>query len=237
MQKNYIRKGKRDVNDAIALRVPDRVPIMVTWGFLPAYLAGKTVQEVMYDPDKLWDVQWKVTEEFKPDMERNPYALSFLGPVLESLDFKQLRWAGHGLGPNATYQFVEGEYMKVDEYDWFFDDPSDFIFRRYLPRICGKLKGLEKLPPLRNFITYTIGIPFDLIPFASPEASEALSALQEAGKEALRIASYSRRFAERAKEEGFPLQTGSFYPGPLRYARRLLPRNKGAHARYVPKAG
>jgi uroporphyrinogen-III decarboxylase len=213
-EKLYTEREKR-VNDAIALGVPDRVPIMVSWGFLPAYLAGTSIQEVMYDPDKLWDVQWKVTFEFQPDMERNPYSLSFLGPVLEALDFKQLRWAGHGLGPNATYQFVEGEYMKADEYDWFFDDPSDFILRRYLPRICGKLKGLETLPPLHNFITYTMGIPFDLIPFASAEAMEAMAAFQEAGKEALRIASYSRRFAERAKEEGFPLQTGSFTQAPF----------------------
>ena len=80
--------------------------------------------------------------------------------MLESLDFKQLRWAGHGLGPNSAYQFVEGEYMKADEYEWFFDDPSDFMIRRYLPRICGKLKGLETLQPFRNFITYSMGISF-----------------------------------------------------------------------------
>ncbi len=213
-EKLYKEREKR-FNDAVALRVPDRIPVMVSWGFLPAYQAGKTVQQAMYDPDLLWDVQWKITEEFQPDMERNPYALSFLGPVLESLDFKQLRWAGHGLAPNATYQFVEGEYMKAEEYDWFFDDPSDFIFRRYLPRICGKLKGLETLPPLHNFITYTMGIPFDLIPFASAQATEAMAALQDAGKEALRLASYSSRFAQRAKEEGYPLQTGSVTQAPF----------------------
>jgi hypothetical protein len=209
------KEREKRVNDAIALGVPDRVPIMVSWGFLPAYLAGMTVQEAMYDPDRLWDAQWKVTLEFQPDMERSPYALSFLGPMLEALDFKQLRWAGHGLGPNSGYQFVEGEYMKVEEYGWFFDDPSDFIMRRYLPRICGRLKGLESLPPIRNLITYTVGMPFDLIPFASAEAMEAMAAFQEAGREALRIAAYGRRFSERAREEGFPIQTGSFTQAPF----------------------
>ena len=77
-EKLYTEREKR-VNDAIALRVPDRVPIMVTWGFLPAYLAGKTVQEVMYDPDMLWDVQWKMTLEFQPDMERKPLRAFFSG--------------------------------------------------------------------------------------------------------------------------------------------------------------
>jgi hypothetical protein len=39
--------GKEEVNDMIALHVPDRVPIMVSWGFLPPYLNGMTAQEVM----------------------------------------------------------------------------------------------------------------------------------------------------------------------------------------------
>jgi hypothetical protein len=30
------------------------------------------------------------------------------------------------------YQFVEGEYMKAEEYDLFLMDPSDFIIRYYL---------------------------------------------------------------------------------------------------------
>ena len=212
---NLYRERQKRFEDIVALRVPDRVPIMVSWGFLPAFLAGMTVQEVMYDPEKLWSSQWELTHQFQPDMEQNPYGLRFLGPVLEALDFKQLRWAGHGLGPNTTYQFVEAEYMKAEEYDWFLDDPSDFILRRHLPRICGKLKGLETLPTLHTFITYYMGIPFGLIPFTSPEVAEAFTTLQEVGNEAIRLASYSRRFVEKAKEEGFPLQFGSMTQAPF----------------------
>jgi len=209
------REREKRFDDIVALRVPDRVPIMVSWGFLPAFRAGMTVQEVMYDPEKLWTSQWDLTLEFQPDMEQNPFALRFIGPVLEALDFKQLKWAGHGLGPNTTYQFVEEEYMKAEEYDWFLDDPSDFLFRRHLPRICGHLKGLQGLPPLHHFITYYMGIPFGLIPFASAEAGEAFDSLQKAGNEAIRLATYSRRFAERAKEEGFPLQFGGMTQAPF----------------------
>ena len=212
--KRYQEREKR-FNDAVALRVPDRVPIMISWGFLPALQAGMTIQDVMYDPDKLWVSQWALTKKFQPDMEQNPFGLRFIGPVLEALDFKPLRWAGHGLGPNTGYQFVEAEYMKEEEYDWFLDDPSDFIIRRHLPRICGRVKGLEALPPLHNFITYYMGIPFGLIPFTSPEVTGALSALQEAGNEAIRLASYSRRFSEKAKEEGFPLQFGGMTQAPF----------------------
>lgn len=227
MAENLYRERQKRFEDIVALRVPDRVPIMVSWGFLPALQAGMTVQEVMYDPEKLWSSQWELTHQFQPDMEQNPFGLRFIGPVLEALDFKQLRWAGHGLEPNTTYQFVEEEYMKAEEYDWFLDDPSDFIMRRHLPRICGRLKGLETLPSLHNFITYYMGIPFGLIPFTSPEVAEAFATLREAGNEAIRLASYSRRFAEKAKEEGFPLQFGSMTQAPFDTLGDFLRGTKG----------
>jgi hypothetical protein len=85
------REREKRFNDIVALRKPDRVPIMVSWGFLPALRAGMTVREVMYDPEKLWTSQWELTLEFQPDMEQNPFGLRFLGPIREALDFKQLK--------------------------------------------------------------------------------------------------------------------------------------------------
>jgi hypothetical protein len=37
--------------------------------------------------------------------------------------------------------------MKADEYDMFLNDPTGFIIRRYLPRVCGALMPLAILPP------------------------------------------------------------------------------------------
>ncbi len=209
------RQREKRVNDAIALRVPDRIPLLVMFGFFPAKYAGMTIEEVMYDPDKLGDAQLKTLLEFKPDMDQNPYGIRFLGPILEALDFKQLRWPGHGMAVNHTYQFVEGEYMGADEYDHFLLDPSDFMMRKYWPRVCGTLKGFEKLPPLHGIITYYMGIPFGLAPFSLPEVAEALEAIQKAGQESVRIASYSRRYTQKAREEGFPMQTGAFTQAPF----------------------
>jgi hypothetical protein len=213
--RELLRQREKRFEDVLALRKPDIVPVMVSFGFLPALHLGMTIEEVMYDPEKLWDSQWKMTLEFNPDMEQNPYALRFLGPLLDALDFRQLKWPGHGLRPELTYQFVEGEYMTAEEYDPFLEDPSDFMMRRYLPRICGALEGLKSLPALTSLITYSMGLPFGFIPFASPEAAGALAALQKAGEESLRIAQYSRRFSERATELGFPIQTGAMTQAPF----------------------
>lgn len=209
------RQREKRVNDAISLRTPDRVPIMALFSFFPTKYAGFTVQEVMYDPEKLLEAQIKTVLEFQPDMDQNPFGIRFLGPLLESLDFKQLKWPGHGMTGNNTYQYIEGEYMTADEYDHFLLDPTDFMMRRYWPRICGALKGFEKLPPLHGIITYYMGIPFGLASFTIPEVAQALDALQKAGRESTRIASYSRRYTEIAREAGFPIQTGAFTQAPF----------------------
>jgi uroporphyrinogen-III decarboxylase len=209
------RQREKRVNDAIALRVPDRVPILVMFGFFPAKYSGITVREFMYDPDKLLRAQLRTLLEFQPDMDQNPYGVRFLGPILEALDFQQLKWPGHGLTTNLTYQFVEGEYMKAEEYDHFLLDLTDFMFRKYWPRTCANLKGFEKLSPLHGIITYYMGIPFGLAPFSLPEVGQALETIQKAGRESMRLATYARTYTQRAKEEGFPVQFGAFTQAPF----------------------
>jgi uroporphyrinogen-III decarboxylase len=210
----YQEREKR-VNDVIALRVPDRVPLAVSFGFFSARYAGFTSEEVMYDPEKLWEAQWKTTHAYEQDMERDPYGLTLLGPILDVLAFRQLRWAGGGLPPDASYQFVEGEYMKAEEYDHFLLDPSDFIIRVYLPRICGNLAGLAKLPSLHSIISYAMGLPYGLAPFTLPQVQESLEVLKRAGEESVRAASYSARFRKQARDEGYPLQWGGFTQAPF----------------------
>ena len=208
------RQREKRVNDAIALKKPDRVPIMVLFGFFPARYSGYTVQDVMYDPEKMWQAQWKTLTEFQPDMDQNPYFLRYLGPILETLDFKQLIWPGHGMKADHTYQFVEAEYMTAEEYDHFLLDTTDFMMRRYWPRVCGGLKGLEKLPPLHNIISYYMGIPTGFGAFSLPEVIGALDVLKKAGQESARIGGYARKYAEKARADGFPLQVGAISQAP-----------------------
>jgi hypothetical protein len=213
MTEIYRQREKR-VEDVIALRTPDRVPVMVLFGFFPARYAGFTVQEVMYDPEKMMSAQLKTMVDFQPDMDMNPYGTRFLGPLLDSLDFRQLKWPGHGVASHLSYQFVEAEYMKAEEYDHFLLDPTDFMLRRYWPRISGALSGLEKLPPLHNIISYYMGLSTGLAFFDLPEVKEALEALKRAGEKSMQVVSYGRQFSQKAKELGFPMQFGALSQAP-----------------------
>ncbi|HMK64728.1 MAG TPA: uroporphyrinogen decarboxylase family protein [Thermodesulfobacteriota bacterium] len=210
----YLEREKR-VLEAIDLKVPDQVPLLVFQGFFPAKYTGMTVEEVMNDPEKLWEAEWKTLSEFPQDMAHNPYPLRYLGPLLGILDFKQLVWPGHGLSSNDTYQFVEGEYMKAEEYDHFLLDPTDFMIRRYWPRIYGAFKAFEKLPPLHSFITYYMGTPHGFAPFSSPEMIQALEVLKKAGEKSAQISFYSRKFIEEATNRGFPIQVGGLSQAPF----------------------
>ena len=52
--------------------------------------------------------------------------------------------------PNGSFQFVEGEYMKAEDYDAFIDDPADWSIRKYWPRVFPELDGLEHAAPARH---------------------------------------------------------------------------------------
>ena len=59
------------------------------------------------------------------------------------------KFPGHdGMDANGSFQFVEGEYMKVEDYDAFIHDPGDWAIRKYWPRVFKELEGLALLPPL-----------------------------------------------------------------------------------------
>ncbi len=53
MQQKLFEEREKRISDAIALKVPDKLPILVFFGFFSARYAGMTVQEVMYDRKNL----------------------------------------------------------------------------------------------------------------------------------------------------------------------------------------
>jgi hypothetical protein len=41
--------------------------------------------------------------------------LTAAGRSLEALDFKQLKWPGHGVSDDQGFQYLDREYMSADE--------------------------------------------------------------------------------------------------------------------------
>ncbi|MCK8817610.1 hypothetical protein MWH28_09595 [Natroniella sulfidigena] len=171
------------LKDVIELKQPDRVPIAPNIGFYPAEYAGITAEEAMYDYDKL-GMAW---EEFNQDFDFDflvSTAMIGPGPVFETLDYQLYRWPGHGTEPDTSYQCVEDEYMKADEYDALIADPSGFWMRNYLPRIFGSLAPWSQLGPFTDLVELPFVGP-SMFPVGLPDVQEAFEKYLEAGREAL----------------------------------------------------
>jgi hypothetical protein len=186
---------------AIKLEEPDRVPVHLPASFFPAYYAGGTLQKVMYNYEELRRAWKKYLHEFDMDVYLGP-SLVFPGRVFEAIDYKLYKWPGHGLPPDAPlYQYVEGEYMKADEYDAFIRDPSDFLMRTYLPRIVGAFTPFQKLSRL----TPMVGIPLGfLTPFGLPDVRTAYQTLLDVGREFAEWQSAIEDIDREALSLGFP---------------------------------
>lgn len=222
----YKEREKR-INDAIQLKEPDRVPVVTHFGFFPAKYSGITCEEAMYDSEKMMDAWVNTTLELEPDMYENPYNNRFLGHILEALDFKQLQWPGHGTGVMSSYQYLENEYMKGDEYDSFLFDMTDFIIRTYWPRISGALASFKNLPPLHDIITYYMGFSH-LAAFDDPAVINSLESLLKAAKAAKKMVSGAAKFAEKLEGLGFPPQFGSLTQAPFDTLSDFFRGTKGA---------
>ena len=208
-----LQQREKRINDAIALREPDRVPVMLIFGFFPARLAGMTFEEAMYDYDKTMQAWVDAMVEFQPDAYEDPFPARFLGTIFERLDYRQMRWPGHGLGSNLSFQYVEEEYMKAGEYDGFLFDQSDFTLRKYWPRIFGALRPFEDLPSLSGIYSYS-GLS-KLARWDTPEIAGALDSLMAAAKEAKKMLAGSDAFTEKMRQLGFPPQFGAMAHAPF----------------------
>jgi len=204
----------RLIKDAIQMeKLPDRVPVCPSPGFFPMQYGGITPYEGHYDYEKLAKAWRKYYDDFSPDAYKSPGSI-VPGKVLDMLDYKLYQWPGHGIPEDRTYQFVEGEYMKAEEYQDFIDDPTGFFLNVYFPRVFGSLKSLEKLPLLPPIHELPLVIP-GVIPFGIPEVQTAFRTLTEAGTEALIWANIIKKLNEDIMGRGYPSYSGGSSKAPF----------------------
>ena len=192
----YEERARR-VRDVIELRVPDRVPLMIL--VEPHNYSGIPKSAAYYDPITYKRTMRKMTVELEPDMGEPGFPSC--GAAMTEMDVQNCIWPGGPKPPDFDYQFIEGEYMKEDEYDMFLNDPSGFMIRRYLPRVYGSLMPLAKLPPLDSMYMGFEGLtPF----FASPEFQKMAKHLAKAGRHMQKFRRTIGDASEDMAHLGFP---------------------------------
>ena len=226
-EKSYKERVTR-IKDAVQLKKsPDRVPVFPFTGFFPAFYAGITPEEAMYDYDKHYAAWKKYVLDFEPDAHGSILVAS-PGKCFEILDYKLYAWPGHGTSPNLTYQCLEAEYMTADEYDALIQDPSGFAWSVYLPRIFGALEPFNKLPLFTSVVEMYGGFSGGyLIPYGLPDVQAAFKALLEAGSEALKWGGYVLTYNKEMAESGFPIFFGGGCKAPFDTLGDTLRGTKG----------
>ena len=219
----YQERAKR-FRDALELRIPDRVPVAGLGGAFLYRRMGIPQKATMYDR---WEEASKAVVQFHKDFEPDSAAASFMmsGSAMEMLGQTNMKWAGCGLPDDVQYQYVEQEYMKGDEYDHFLGDPSDFVLRRFLPRMYTSLKGLGKMP---QFSSDGIDIGGRVImPFMDPEVIETLEIMKKAAELSAIPGKISMETSGRLAAMGFPMLYAGFGAAPFDTLGDMLRGTRG----------
>lgn len=217
---------KQRVTDAVALRETDRVPFVFFSHFWPAKLAGITFEEAMHDADKLDDAYGQAVRLLQPDGFAAMQMIIGTGRAMEALDYKQIKWPGHGTGANVTFQYLDQEYMTADEYDDYIFDPTGFYLHKFLPRISGAFECFGRFPDFPTGVAWSI--IHSLGSFAAPEMQAGLGQVIRAGKEMAALGERTVKFIGQMKDEGIPLAAGGRCQAPFDIFADYLRGSKGA---------
>lgn len=206
-EESYRTRAQR-FTDAIKGNEPDRVPIVLAGGLLAADYVGLSFEKAMYDVEKLGEATKRFTLDLQPD--NAPRNFTPLARMLDELGYTLINWPGGQLDPGSPFQFVEGDYMKAEEYDEFLTDPTGFFLRKYAPRIADGLNGFESLPRIANPL-------FDMVipAFGAPDTLEALDTLRAGAKKGFEDQQTQAKYNQQLLEAGFPDTTGGISAAPF----------------------
>jgi hypothetical protein len=196
---------------------PDRVPVpLLTAEVYPAIWAGLTPYDAMYDFPRAAQAFTDFNVEFQPDSMVPPIIGALPGRVYELVDYRLYSWPGHGAPKEASFQYNEKEWMLAEEYDDFIADPTDFLTRRFIPRICGGLAGLAKLGSVLDPGLMAFGAGY-FASWAQPEVIESLERAMAAGKEAAAWFGQLGPVLGRLQAMGFPFYFAVACQAPFDY--------------------
>ncbi len=215
----------RRLMDAVALRPTDRVPTIFYTMFWHARHGGFSCRDAMYDYSRVSAAFRRIVLELEPDAYAPPHVMTAIGPIMERIGYRQINWPGHGTDDNVSYQYVDREYMKGEEYADYLFDPTGFYLEKFLPRVAQAFEGLGRLADLpgQYYSTLLLGMRH----YAAPQVVESLARMREAGEEARRMIAHAASFADEMAGLGFPAAHGAMANAPFDYFGDSFRGSKG----------
>jgi uroporphyrinogen-III decarboxylase len=204
--------------------LPDRVPINGISGMFPAYYAGHDLKTTMFDVEKLREAWLNVARDFDTDTMGIPGIPN--GKLYELMQPRTHKWPGGGLSNDAQiFQFVEEEYMKENEYGLYFQNPTDYIVRYFLPRSFGVFEPLSELGPLESFMEVGQQI---MMAAGTPEFKRMAENLLMAYESAVEWTEVVEECIMICREMGYPANGGGCSLAPFDIIADILRATRGS---------
>ena len=208
-KQKYDARVKR-VNDAIALREPDRIPIKPSPAIFPILNAGYTVAEVIYDEslEKYKKALFKYLNEFEPDAgigTGNNYAGQ--GKLMELQAPKNMTWAGmpgSRIGENSIQQYLEFPFLEDDEFELFFSDRTGWTINKAFPRLSKVTESFANL----SFSHSHGGILGTAAALSDPEIKKSIQTLWELNDKTEAFRVKAAELSKEVEDAGFPIFQG-----------------------------
>jgi len=212
-----------DLNKAFSLELKDKVlAAPFSDHFFSTRRAGISNKDAMRDHKKRYQALKQTVLDF--DLALAMQAGIYPVQWFSALDAKHYQWPGGDLPDDKTFQFMEKEHLKADEYDQFLANPTDFTIRVLWPRMTGKLAPLGAFPPI-----FSLGPdPIFLGPaFSYPENLEVLRSLIKLGEAAAESDQAEAEYVAEMKELGYPVSYQANFTPPFDIVADFLRGLKG----------
>jgi hypothetical protein len=192
----------RRVDDAIALREADKVPVAPFFASAVQRLYGSDYKDLYYGFEKAGEAYLKFYSDY-PMCDAH-YCSGFTsGRANELAGSTMIDWPGRpgtAVPDFSSHQVIEHEYLLPEEYPELLNDYTGFMLRKYIPRAYSKLGGFAGV----NFTPTVVLSTGFLSPLYSPEMLEMYETLAQIGKLDAGATGALLGYSSKLAEMGFP---------------------------------
>jgi hypothetical protein len=207
--KELFQQRLKRVNDSIALKEPDTLPLILIAQCYPYIQAGYSMADILYDTDlsKSRSSIFKFLDDYQPDyMLGHSYVNAGCGPMYELARPKTVRWAGmpgNIIDKNSIHQFIEFPILEDDEFDEFFSDRTGWFVKKAMPRTTELLEPMANWNLTGNMM---FGGHLGMAQLLSaPETKQMIETLWKINEMNEEITERTRRFDLDIEERGYPV--------------------------------
>ena len=204
----YAQRLQR-INDSIALKEPDTVPLIPIVQCYPYIHAGYTMAEILYDTDlsKSRESIFKFLDEYEPDyLLGHSYVNAGCGPIFELAEPKTVRWAGMPgdiVDKNSIHQFIEFPILHDDEFEEFMSDRTGWFVKKSMARTTKLLEPMAEWNLTTNMMFGGhVGMAQTL---SAPETKRMIETLWKINDMSQAMMQLTRQFDADIEEKGFPV--------------------------------